>query len=353
MKTISVLLLTTLFSVNLYAQKMSATELPLNLYDPDDMIVTDSGSIIIYDLAADEFPLISYSIKQKEIIGSVLWGRGPGKIGGTLYKTITKGPRGTVSVFDRNNARINIYSYDLTLQETLSLSFLKGNPMQAGFINDSTFFAIPIEEDFIRLHKVTQEDGKINVENSAYLIIKNNDSEYLKPLDNFLLKQGVFFKQSNESLFMAFEYSSLILSLDSNGIKYDAFGPQKLLFPDEKSESGMVYALPDVSDYPVCNLDIDVLDDIIFVLKKGEKVSKSNIFKKVFSPGKIIEELEHSDTILLFNASTGAFIEELKLPMKVSKIEIVDGKMYMLSAYKQDAKLYELSISDLMEYQQN
>ncbi|MFA5669135.1 MAG: hypothetical protein WC967_07820 [Balneolaceae bacterium] len=353
MKTLSVILITALFSVNLYAQKLTATELPIELYNPNDMIVTDSGTIIIYDLAADEFPLISYSIKQKEIIGSVLWGKGPGEIGGTLYKTITKGPRGTVSVFDRNNARINIYSHDLTLQETLNLAFLKGNPMQAGFLNENIFFAIPIKEDFVRLHKVTQEDGEIIIESSPYLVIKNNDSEYLKPLDNFLLKQGIFLKQSNENLFLAFEYSSLILSLDSNGIKYEVFGPEKFLLPDEKSKSGMVYALPDVSEHPVCNLDIDVLDDFVFVLKKGEKAGKTNILKKVFSIGKMIEELEHSDKILVFKASTGEFIEELKLPVKVSKIEIANEKMYMLSAYQQDAKLYELSISDLMEYQQN
>ena len=191
----------------------------------------------------------------------------------------------------------------------------------------------------------------IKIESTPFLTFKNSDSEHLKSLDNFLLKQDVHIKQYNESLFFSFDYGSLIFSLDKNGVKFEVFDPQKFPFPDLKPESGGIYSLPDVANYPVCNLDIDIVDDLIFVLNKGEKADKFKIIKKIFSSGSILEELKHSDTIFVFNSISGEFIEELKLPMKVSKIEIINNDMYMLSSYKEEAKLYKLTLSDLMDYQ--
>lgn len=297
-----------------------------HLINPENFYVLSEDIILFNDPGNREYPLYLIDIHSGNVLNEIRGGRGPGELGG-MYKTVTFTENGEIGVFDRELFRMNMYDEELNFIRDIRLRSFNKNIMQAGFLSSNVFFIVPSSDNFIEYYGM--EEYPPDASNNL-LSIKHESSDFFLPLQNFLLKQDFHFSQDDNELYTAFEYSSLLLKLNKEGIVFDRIEPDFHLFPDEKPESGGVYSLPDVADYPVCALDLDVDDKYVYVLYSGEKLS-ANFFSEIFNPDKEIEKIVHSDKINVYDKKTGKYTGSYRIPVQAKSFKITEKHLYALS----------------------
>lgn len=313
---------------------------------PTDIHILSEDTLLVYDPANSDYHVYILDLKNESIVSKIRTGRGPGELLGKMYKTIMHAPGNKISIYDRGLMRTNIYDQDLDFIKTLKFGISAKRFMHTGFINDSTFFGVHPNDEFITAYNLTQIIE--SVDSSPQWTIRNDENKYTAPLSNFLLKQDLVFEQGENSLYIAFKYSSLLMKINEKGVAYYTNGPDAHPLPDEQPEDGGVYSLPDIGKYPICTLDVDVQGDHVYVLYSGKKISDKNLFSRMFNRYEAVESIKHSDQLLKYDKTSGRYIESIQLPHEVKRVEIIDNFIYLMGYVSEDTPtIYKYPISIL------
>lgn len=303
------------------------------LANPENFIPVNGTQIIVSDPVAD-YPVYILDIEKDEIIHKIRFGRGPGELG-RMYKTITFLNDDIISVYDRQNLRLLTYDMNLNFIEELEPDRTFGNSMQAGFLSPDQFFTVPTENSLLELYSFDKPNSEF--ENEPVFELEHNESPYTEALDNFLLKQDIYFFNDpiQKELYLAFKYSSLLIKIDETGVVFINSEPDNYLFPESEPRMGRIYALPEIDVYPVGALDITGCENYIYLLYSGQKMS-TGLISRFRNPDSIVEEISHSDIVHLYSRETGEFIDTLQLPQKANKFKVHGDLIYLYRTLKED-----------------
>lgn len=317
------------------------------LSNPDSFYLLEETRILVSDPTA-EFPLYILDIEDDRILYKVRNGRGPGELG-NAYHTITFLNNNKIAVFDREQLRMNLYDYELTFLNSVEL--VNENLFQAGILSNKSAFIMPSSHDAFHIH--SYDKNKSRISRDPDLKIGHADTESLKGLENFLLKQDVHFASdpSSGELFVSFRYSSLIMKIDESGTVFENLEPTNYSFPEAEPREGRIYSLPEIDVYPVGALDIEFDKNYIYVLYSGEKMS-SGLLSRFRNPDSIVEQITHSKLVNIYDRHSGKFIDQMILPKEAKKFKLNENHLFIYKTLDENAPtLYKYSISLLMENQ--
>ena len=290
--------------------------------DINDIIAIGEDTLLINDPINSESPFFSYDLVSNSIINTISNGRGPGEIG-ERYKTVTMLNDTIISIFDKQLFRNQLFNKELELIETIQYNGEIKNAMQAGPINDSTYLTVPFENVF----EIYDADDAVIT--SKLKTIPYSEETATSALRNFLLKQYIHVRSDGEAMYCAFEYSSLILKVNRDGIVFHTLEPANYLLPYEEPEGGRIYSIPESNDYPVGALDIEVDSSYIYVLYSGKKIT-GNLFKRLFNIDVEIEKIEHTDKVHIYDKTDGTYLNTVQLPVSAMKFDLTDQHIYLV-----------------------
>lgn len=296
-----------------------------------DKVVVHNSTIYVYD-PLENHAMTLYDTESFNEINRLHFGRGPAEIAGILNKTILPF-KNNISIYDRSSGVLKLFDKDLNLKLYYSLEGTKKMPFQAAFMSDSVLFIVPNYGDFIQLYKVNMdiEKEEISCEEVPFFSMKINDNPQFKNLDNFLLRQDIHITNNNNTFYLSFEYSDLLLKINDQGL----YTVNKLFkdyhyFPNTLDKDGY-YNLPTIGEDPICSLDIDFLNDKIYVLRNGKKENGS-IFKKMFKIDKLLKEADHGKECLVYNSSSLELEKVFILDNSFNSILAIDDNLWGLGS---------------------
>lgn len=144
--------------------------------------------------------------------------------------------------------------------------------IQAGLINDSTLLTMENSPKFLRAWRI--KDNTIN-ESEILWSISIDEYEELTAYKNFVLMQTIYFVNYDGALYLTFEFSSLLIAIDENGVKYIQKEPENISLPVHDEKSGG-YVLPIMGKHPEGALDIALDDNYVYITFSGKKFLDGN-----------------------------------------------------------------------------
>lgn len=317
------------------------------IYNPYNMWLVGEDKLLINDIADNErtLKLFDFSIDSlKEVMRS---GQGPGEVSPVYYKCSTNFSNGDILLWDAGRKRMMRYTSDLKYKTDLSgEASMFGNLYQAGLINDSTLLTVDFHDEFLKAWRIN--DNEIS-EHSLLWSIHINDYEELSPLSNFTLLQTLFYSNYGGMLYITFEFSSLIIGIDEDGIAFINSEPANIPLPppDNESEKSGRYSLPIMGKHPEGARDISVMDDLVYVLLNGRTISKLEQMRYMVNFETLIDKVKHAERLLVYNRFTGEFINELKLPMPARQAKVQGEYVFLLNSLGDVPVIKKYKLSEL------
>ncbi len=302
-----------------------------HLLDPYDFWMLNDDLALVSDPANNEFPVYILDLVSGNIVANIRAGNGPSEVHPTFYKRVSRFSNGDIFLWTWGQNRANIF-YD-RLQY---LRMLDGEPVrqtlyQVSLLNDSTVCIVDVHPDsFLKLFRL--HEGYDVKDEKSLLSISIHDHDFLFPLRNHIQKQTIRIDSDGESLYMGFEYSSLLLRINEYGIQWYTFIPFELPVPDVYEEEG-IYALPDISRHPLGILDIAVDDRFLYVILSNEKLSRVRFLRHIANPDKLIDEMKHRDIVHRYDKENGSYLDSFQLPVSAKRIDVTDDALYLLHSY--------------------
>ncbi|MFA5667841.1 MAG: hypothetical protein WC967_01260 [Balneolaceae bacterium] len=304
------------------------------LYNTSDILVSSDSIIIVQDLSYD-FGIYSLAFKRGIIIGGLEIGQGPNSISSrnkdmALYNN-------HILIWDTGNQRATLYDEKFNKTEFFPFD-VRGYTYSLAPISNNKVVAITNEDSFLKILKRndSNKEWELTKEyNSTADVLKDY---YSRPLVRGTIKHTVV----DGMYIFAHEYSSRLTAVNEEGIIFSTTQPYN--YELEADEKWSENALPDLTDSELCVLDIDSYKEkYIFVLFKGEKISKDRIANKFVNPDLLIEEMLHTNKILVYNLK-GDFVKEIQLNEQIKGFSIYQNKLFSYSTLTDKTLLYEYEI---------
>jgi hypothetical protein len=316
-----------------HAQLDQDFEMEAVFFDLWNIHALNDDSLIVVDIKNNAEALQLISVANGEILSSKRIGRGPGEISSDGAKIITI-TSNRISLWDSGAKQLLQYNRRLNYQNSL---LIDSPVMYVAPVDDSLAFAstsFPTKE-FLHLYKV---NGR-SLSSTPINTYSTDVNEKLKPIStNHLLQQGPFLVDDG-TLYIGFDFSSLIIKASPNSIIYINGNPANIPLPDydavkKDGYTTTTYA-PDVAEFPQATLDFSVDDDYLYVLHSGKKLETSGLSKVWASVsakvGKLIEDLDYAKEIFIYHKETGKYLRTLNLPQEAKKIAVSENYIFALS----------------------
>ncbi len=308
------------------------------IFDADKFWILNSDEIIVNDRAIRESPIRRISFAEDNVINSLRSGRGPGEVSPIFYKGFTKFGNGNLLLWDAGLNRITRYSDELELIADVRVE-IPEKMYQALLVNDSTLVTLTFSDHFLKAWRFN--GNRIGKEDLLWQKSAEDVPE-LFSLESFVMQQTVYYSNLDGVLYFAFEFSSLLVAIDEEGVKYISDGPDQIPIPSPY-ENG-INVLPDVAEDFAGARDISVDDKYVYVVFSGKKVSQQQLKSYASKIDELLEVIEHAERLWIFDKHTGEFIREVKLPIAAKKMQVGEGYAYLLNTIEKVPRVikYEL-----------
>lgn len=297
------------------------------IYNPENIWILHDDNLLVNDIGMKSSPLNLIDFKTDSVISSLREGRGPGETSSTFYKRVTQFSDGDILLWDAGLNRITKFSDSLKYKTEIRGPALEKKLYQVALVNDSTLFTIDNSEQFMRAWRL----GGNQVDNEDELwSISRSEYKELSPLSNFILLQTLYYTNYDGVLYIAFEFSSLIMAIDENGIQFINDEPDQIALPVHQEKGGN-FSLPVMGQHPEGARDISADEDYLYVTFSGETTSKWEQIRYALNFDTLIERIKHSERVLIFQRKTGEFVGEIKLPLRARKFKVAGDHIFLLN----------------------
>ena len=314
-------------------------ELKETVFDPEQTLILDKDRILINDHALKEFPIRNISFSSDSLISELRHGRGPGEVSSIFYKAFTKFTNGDILLWDAGLNRVTVFNTNLEYKYDVTGKALQKRVYQAALINDSTLVTIEYEDFFLKAWRFNDK----RIEESD-LLWKHSLKEIpeLESLRNPIMLQTLYFTNYDNELYIAFEYSSLLMGINEEGIKFLKDGPDAIPIPNPRIDGQ--FSLPIMGEHPEGARDITADDKHVYVVFSGKNVSKFEQMRYSFKFEDLIDKIKHSKRLWIFDRNNGSFIREEKLPLAARTFQIYQDEAYILNTIENHPKIIKYQL---------
>lgn len=316
------------------------------IYSPYDLWLVGDEGLLVNDIADKKRTLKLFEFSSGTLKQTVRSGRGPGEVSSVYYKRSTTFSNGDILLWDAGRKRMMRYSPDLEYKTDISGEGKIGSIYQAGLINDSTLFTVDFTEEVFKAWRI--QNNKIS-ENSLLWSINRNKRKELSPLSNFTLLQTLFYTNYKGMLYITFEFSSMVIGVNEDGIVFINGEPDSIPLPpnDEQSEKSGRYSLPIMGKHPEGARDISAAGKLVYVLLNGETISKFQQMRYALNPEDLIEKVNHTKRLLTYNRMNGKFLREIELPVLSRQAKVENGNIFLLNTLGKKPIIEKYKLSEL------
>ncbi len=317
------------------------------IYNPYNLWVVGEDKLLVNDIADKEQTLKLFNFSSGALEQAVRSGRGPGEVSSMAYKRSTRYSNGDILLWDSGGKRIMRYSEDLEYRTDLAAEgSVLGKIFQAALINDSTLLTVDFSEEVLKAWRI--QDNKIS-DNSLLWSADRNEYKELSPLANFTLLQTLFFSNYEGGLYITFEYSSMVIGVNEDGIVFINDEPDNIPLPpnDEESEKSGRYSLPTMGKHPEGARDISATDKFVYVLLNGETISKMQQIRYMANFDALIEKTNHTKRLMIYDRLTGEFLREIELPLLARQAKVQNDYIFLLNTLDDRPMIKKYKLSDL------
>ena len=295
------------------------------LNNPFDLFVDSSQNIFVADQSSN-YPILALDYRGNLKNGIGKRGRGPGEMEKLYY--ILGAHQNTISILNLTQLKIQTFNYTGTILFEENIPFSLN-----GTIKNNVIHLI----DGGNSHLIST--FKLKKENSQYQLVKLWElplkkfaqiESFLNISKNPLLKQGKIVSDANNTVFLAFSYSSLLLGISSHGeYLFHNWLPYNIKFPDfTKYGKQYQHTAPPVNEFPFVTIDLAVDSLYLYRVYIGFRTDKIKnpmaLMKKDLGQGTILD---------VYNKSNGQYLFSTKLPIPAKALWVTTDKIYILTTY--------------------
>lgn len=300
-----------------------------NIYSPSAIFALNEDTILTVELSNKEAVLNMHDLKSKSMIASHPAGRGPGELSQTGAKRFSRINNDLILLWDKSQRKGIVYDHNLTY--ITDIRYNDRSISSAIILNDS----LAIVRKFYDMQTLTEIRHFKKYEITDDILLKIDTDYYgsLLPISrNPMVDQGPMFS-GTDNAYIGFNYSTLVLSISSNGKVDTLKTPRSFILPTVEYDNG--YSAPDHTISPEGTLSIATDDNYVFVLFSGKKFEVKPFMMAVKTiTGKIADEIEKSDNtteLQIFDKKTGSYIKSVELPEMAKEIDVYGKYLYALS----------------------
>lgn len=332
MYKINLLILFLFFHTNAISQNQHA----IGMFGvPDDFYVVNDSTLLVYDSQRTNEEVCLFSITTGENLSCIKKGKGSGEITGNLTRFFVNQNKEEIYIWDGGSRRLSLFSDELQYIQTVP------TPKTNRENNSSATYRIPLGNGDEFLVNTYQRGvyGDFYSSSEMELTSLPITSDLIEPAKtNPLLLQGKYIIDWNtNSMIFTCKYSSLILKINNAEVDYITLGEPNLPFPENEEEM----SLPRESTYTYSSMDTSNDEDFIYILHSGKKAKlREQIWYELRGKEEeLYEKLQNSQTILVYDLETGAFIEKIILEEEAYLAKVFNGSLYTLKRGKEDTLL--------------
>lgn len=305
--------------------------------DPYDIHLLNDSTLVLHDYSNEDMHICLYLISIEEYGTCIVNGNGPGEVSGNLTRISVNYENEEIYVWDGGNYRFSLYDNELKFIENISLPKIEDH----NFSKPSYRIPLGDNDEFLINTYKRGIFGKYYTASENKLTTLNIYDDLIDPVKkNPLLLQGKYaIDWKSNSLILTSDHSSFMVKISNSSVDYLTLGEPNIPFPKNKNEYDL--ALPEVSTYTHSTIDISISNNLIYVLHSGKKPKKREVLWYAVRARfeELIQKLESSNTILVYDLETGAFIEKIILEDEVYLAKVFNGSLYTLKRGKEDTLL--------------
>ncbi|MGM0586803.1 MAG: hypothetical protein ACQETE_00170 [Bacteroidota bacterium] len=331
-----------IFYGSVFAQSNDSAKLD-QYYNIKEMCGLDSGDLAIFDHGDKTYPLKSFNPEMQKIGGKVREGNGPGEISG-MRKSLTTFSNGDLLLYDAGKRRAFIRDDSLQYIDELRGEILKDDLWDVSLINDSTVFVVSSTAEVFRAYRLN--DARIDDSDKLWGV-SISEHEELNGLQNVLLLQSLWEENQDGTLYVGFQYSSMLMAVDEQGIQYITTGPEDIGIPyDEAKVEEMKaknhYEIPIIGEHQKGFRSITVNGDYVYALYQEKELGfMASVYHEMRGNFAIYD---YTNMVYRFNRHTGAFIDKFELPVEGKHISSSGNNLYIFNQQDKVARLYRYPI---------
>lgn len=319
------------------------TEMVDSVYDPQQVWLAGKNKVLVNDLAQKTSQIHLIDETEDSISEMLRTGRGPAETSTTFYKRVTKFSNGDFLFWDAGLNRTSIYDSTLNYKVDIGGSGLRTKFYQTALINDSTLATFDFNEPFLKVWRI--RNNRVNTNNLLWGI-NLDDYEELSPLKNIMLLQSLYFDNYDGILYIGFEFASILMAIDEEGVKFITDKPDEIPLPIN-TDKEFAASLPVMGKHPEGARDVAVDENYVYLLFSGETISRFEQMKYTFNFETLIDKVKHSKRLLLYDRFTGNFIREVKLPIYVKGFKIRGNEAYLLNSIDKEPRILKYKVESL------
>lgn len=324
-KLVVVMLFATTDSIFNYSFKRVIEDVAFNPYD---LWMIDDSFVVLNDLADKQNPIKLIDLEIGNTIKTLRTGHGPGEVSATQYKRVTRFSDNSILLFDAGNQRLTKFNSKLEYVFDLSGTALNRLVFQAGLVNDSTLIIIDNSENFIRGYRFYSS----NVSESDILFeVSMTDYPELNDFRNTALLQALFISNSNSTIYLSSEFASFVIAINETGIKWISNIPNGFNLPESDSEN-LGYMMPRMGSHPEGSRGIYYHEGYVFMHFHGGTISRFEQMRYTFNFDYLLEKIKHTSRLMVFEADTGEFVGEYRLPDRARNIGFIGKKLILINS---------------------
>lgn len=297
------------------------------LFEPSWIRAEAGHRLWVSDAVHERYALYRYDLEADEVSVSLPLGRGPGELARVGMKWMSMMPGGDIMIYDTGSYRATRYTSELKNPQSIPLPRMNTQAMSAHYLGDGTLLMNPMSTTQVltafNYDLVKQQPGP-----QRYQIPINANTEF-SALSNFLLKNGHAHQQA-EYVYMSFLFAPYIIKMGPQGMVWLSGKEIGLGFPVDKKNPNAV-RMPDAGTHPQQSLSITADSRRVYVLHNGTSLSFwKSLWASVSNDYSEVDDLVNaSDRLRIYDARTGAFQTEWKLPVRARLVTVHSGYMYL------------------------
>jgi len=297
------------------------------VYEPTWIQAEAGHRLLITDAVNPTYALYRYDLSKDKIIHSRKVGSGPGELAPMGMKWISRLRNGDIWMYDAGAFKAYRFSADLSNPVIQRLPSGVTRSLSMHIVSDTLLVVVPMNQVEVMQYFRIQTQG--NISKIPLKSIRVADYPEFKSLSNFLLKNGHVASIGNH-LYFTYLYAPYLLKLDEKGLRWMSGHELGRGFPPQK-RSGNEVRMPDAGEYPQQTLSVTGNKRHLFVLHNGETIGFWRTLAASITRdyAEIDQVVNASDRVRLYDAGSGRFIQEWKLPVRARLITVYDRYLYV------------------------
>jgi len=297
------------------------------LFEPSWIRAEAGHRLWVSDAVHERYALYRYDLEADQVSVSLPLGRGPGELARVGMKWMSQLPGGDIMIYDTGAYRATRYSSELKNPRTIPLPRMNVQSMSAHFLGEGPLLLNPMSTTQV-LSAFSYDVNKLQAGAQRYEI-PLQANPFLSPLSNFLLKNG-HAHQHGENVYLSFLFAPYILKMGPEGMIWLSGKELGVGFPVDKKNPNTM-RMPDAGTHPQQSLSITADSRRVYVLHNGTSLSFwKSLWASVSNDYSEVDDLvSASDRLRIYDARTGAFQTEWKLPVRARLVSVHSGFMYL------------------------